>query len=156
MGPLATGITFCLAIWFSISVGMAPAAEREPLAPRVPANERAEARTWKAPFGSTKRVSDKILAEGKKLYEGQGTCLNCHGESGRGDGPAGRVLNPSPTNFTNCKFHKRRKDGELFWVLKNGSPGTGMVPMIPVTISEEKAWKILAYERSFCKGWRKR
>jgi len=109
MGPLATGITFCLAIWFSISVGMAPAAEREPLAPRVPAHERAEARTWKAPFGSTKRVSDKILAEGKKLYEGQGTCLNCHGESGRGDGPAGRVLNPSPTNFTNCKFHKRSK-----------------------------------------------
>ncbi len=28
-----------------------------------------------------------------------------------------------------------------------------MVPMIPVTITEEEAWKILAYERSFCKDW---
>ena len=59
-------------------------------------------------------------------------------------------------NFTNCKFHKKRKDGELFWIIKNGSPGTGMVSMIPATITEEEAWKVLAYERSFCKKWRKK
>ena len=134
---------------------MATAKELEPLAPRVPANERTLARSLKAPFGHTKMATDDIVAEGKTLYEGKGTCLNCHGKEGLGDGPVGKRLNPSPRNFTNCKFHKRRKDGELFWVLKNGSPGTGMVPMIPVTISEEEAWKILAYERRFCKEWGK-
>src|SRR2546425_8874547 len=30
-----------------------------------------------------------------------------------------------PRNFTNPKFHKNRTDGEMFWVIKNGSAGTG-------------------------------
>ena len=89
------------------------------------------------------------------MDEGKGTCFNCHGKSGKGDGPAGKVLNPGPRNFTNCKFHKKRKDGELFWIIKNGSPGTGMVPLIPSAITEEEAWKVIAYERSFCEKWRK-
>jgi len=28
--------------------------------------------------------------------------------------------------------------------------------MVPATISEEDAWKVIAYERSFCKKWRKK
>ena len=63
-----------------------------------------------------------------------------------------QILNPSPRNFTNCKFHKKRKDGELFWVIKNGSAGTGMVSLVPAAITEEEAWTIINYERSFCKG----
>ncbi len=129
------------------------AAEAQPLRPRVPLNERRSARQLVPPFVSTKTAPPEIIAEGQALYEGKGTCVSCHGETGLGDGPIGRRLNPGPRNFTNCKFHKTRKDGELFWIIKNGSPGTGMVPMIPVTITEEEAWKILAYERSFCKGW---
>ncbi|MDT7043659.1 cytochrome c [Candidatus Nitronereus thalassa] len=131
------------------------AQEFEPLRPRVPVEERSMARKMLPPFGSTKRATPSIIAEGKALYEGKGTCISCHGESGLGDGEVGRSLNPSPRNFTNCRFHARRRDGELFWILKNGSPGTGMVPMIPVTITEEEAWKILAYERSFCRDWQR-
>ena len=92
------------------------------------------------------------VAKGKALFEGKGTCFNCHGKEGKGDGPAGAILNPSPRNFTNCDFHKKRKDGELFWVIKNGSPGTGMVSLIPAAITEEEAWAVINYERSFCKG----
>ncbi|MBI5672928.1 MAG: cytochrome c [Nitrospirae bacterium] len=55
-------------------------------------------------------------------------------------------------NFTNCKFHKKRNDGELLWVVKNGSPGTGMPALVKGGIlTEEEAWTIIAYERSFCK-----
>ncbi len=125
--------------------------ERDPLKPRVPKAERGKAKKTKSPIGKLKNASPEIIAEGKKIFEGKGTCVNCHGKVGDGNGPAGKVLNPGPRNFTNCKFHKKRKDGELFWVLKNGSPGTGMVAMIPATISEEDGWKVLAYERSFCK-----
>ncbi len=122
------------------------AAEKDPLKPRVPADKRSAAKKNKNPVPFTK---DSIAA-GKALYEGKGTCFNCHGKSGKGDGPAGAVLNPGPRNFTNCKFHKKRKDGELFWVIKNGSPGTGMVSMIPSAITEEEAWTIINYERAFC------
>jgi len=141
-----------LILWASDSV---MAQEVEPLRPRVPVAERAMARTLVPPFGSTKTASPDIIAEGKQLYEGKGTCVSCHGELGLGDGPLGRQLIPGPRDFTNCRFHARRRDGELFWIIKNGSPGTGMVPMIPVTITEEEAWKILAYERSFCTTWQR-
>jgi cytochrome c peroxidase len=113
-----------------------------------------EAKAMKNPVAAT----PENIAKGKALFEGKGTCFNCHGKEGKGDGPAGQILNPSPRNFTNCKFHKKRKDGELFWVIKNGSQGpndsprsTGMVPLIPAAITEEEAWTIINYERSFCK-----
>ena len=126
--------------------------EKDPLKPRVPAKERAAAKKMKSPlYKKAAKAPPEIVAEGKALFEGKGTCINCHGKDGDGNGPAGKVLNPGPRNFTNCKFHKKRKDGEMMWVIKNGSPGTGMVPLIPATISEEEGWKIIAYERSFCK-----
>jgi len=137
---------------FAISI---EAAELEPLKPRVPLMERSLAKQQIAPFGLTKHATSSIVEEGRLIYEGKGTCISCHGEKGVGDGPSGRLLHPSPRDFTNCQFQKHRSDGELFWVLQNGSPGTGMVPMIPVTISEEEAWKVIAYERSFCKKWRR-
>ena len=122
--------------------------ERDPLKPRVPKAERGTAKKMKSPFGDLDEAPAEIVAEGKKIFEGKGTCVNCHGKEGNGQGPAGKVLNPGPRDFTNCK---KRKDGELMWVVMNGSPGTGMVSMIPATISEEEGWKVLAYERSFCK-----
>jgi hypothetical protein len=131
-----------------LSVSVVGAEERDPLKPRVPADQMAEARANKSPVEAT---PDNI-AKGKALFEGKGTCFNCHGKNGDGQGEAGKILNPSPRNFTNCKFHKKRKDGELFWVIKNGSAGTGMVPLIPAAITELEAWTIINYERSFCKG----
>ena len=133
--------------------------EKDPLKARVPAKERGKAKKTKPPaalYKKSKKASDTIVAEGKKIFEGKGTCVNCHGKLGDGKGEAGKVLNPGPRDFTNCKFHKRRKDGELFWIIKNGRPGTGMVSMIPATITEEEGWKALAYERSFCAKWRKK
>lgn len=148
MGYLRT-VGLLVALIF-VAVSVAIAEERDPLPARVPPDQISDAKKMKAPFGDTRKAPADIVAKGKELFEGKGTCFNCHGKSGTGDGEAGKILNPSPRNFTNCKFHKKRKDGELFWVIKNGSPGTGMVPLIPTAINEEEAWIIIAYERSFC------
>src|SRR6188508_3343782 len=91
-----------------LSATMVGAEEKDPLKPRVPPDQLADAKALKNPIANT----PENVAKGK------------------GDGPAGAILNPSPRNFTNCKFHKKRKDGELFWVIKNGSAGTGMVSLI--------------------------
>ncbi|MBI5317586.1 MAG: cytochrome c [Nitrospirae bacterium] len=135
------------AVLMLLSVSAYAGEERDPLKARVPADQMADARAAKNPVAS----SPETLAKGKALYEGKGTCFNCHGKEGDGMGEAGKILNPAPRNFTNCKFHKKRKDGELFWVIKNGSAGTGMVPLIPAAITEEEAWTIINYERAFCK-----
>jgi len=146
MGYLLRSAGFLTALMFVAATAVV-AEERDPLKPRVPPDQIAEAKARKNPIANT----PENVAKGKALFEGKGTCFNCHGKEGKGDGPAGLILNPTPRNFTNCKFHKKRKDGELFWVIKNGSAGTGMVPLIPAAINEEEAWTIINYERSFCK-----
>ena len=126
---------------------MALAEERNPIEPRVPPSERAATRAMKNPIART----PENIAKGKAIYEGKGSCFRCHGVSGKGDGPYNTLvnLNPSPRDFTNSKFHRNRTDGELFWVLKNGVPGTGMVPAIGGPITEDEAWHVILYERSF-------
>ena len=141
---------FLITIVFAVAT-VAPADERDPMIPRVPAEKMAEVKSWNAPFGDARKAPPAIVAEGKKIFEGKGTCHLCHGISGEGDGPAGLSLAPTPRNFTNCEFHDSRSDGELLYVIKFGSPGTAMAPLVPAVVSEEEAWKIIAYERSLCK-----
>ena len=127
-----------------VIVAMATAAERDPLKPRVPEGDRAAAQKMKNPVAA----SADTLAKGKALYEGKGACIKCHGPSGAGDGPFGKNLKPSPRSLANGEWQKSRADGELFWIIKNGSPGTGMVSLIPSDINEDEAWHIINYVRT--------
>ena len=140
------------AIVVSLAFGLLSCVKpRHPLVPRVPDHKIEEAKGWKAPFGDTKTASPEVVAEGKKLYQGWASCFYCHGVEGNGKGPSAHKLRPHfPADFTNCELHQARTDGELFWVLKHGSPGTGMVSHIPWKLSEEEGWKVVAYLRTFC------
>ena len=130
--------------------------ERDPLKPRVPAHLRGAVRNVHSPLYVSSRVaSPEIIVQGKRLYDGKGTCFNCHGWSGDGDDPAAQMVDPGPRDFTNCQFHNQRADGELFWVIQHGSPDTDMVGMVPTPLTEEEAWKVLAYVRTFCHTWTK-
>ena len=118
---------------------------------RVPVKDRVAAKALQSPIQPT----PEILAEGKAIFLGRGTCFQCHGNEGKGDGGAAKILPIMPRNFTNPKFNKVRTPGEMMWVLKNGSlgqtgqiPGTGMLPVVGQFLSEEDGWKVLLYERS--------
>ena len=52
---------------------------------------------------------------GKAVFTGRGTCWTCHGQAGKGDGPAGKALNPPPRDFSVGAFK--------FDADKNGKPG---------------------------------
>jgi len=127
--------------------GVLQAAEREPLQPRVAPDKIQSAKKEKNPFQAT----PENIAKGKVIFEGKGTCFTCHGMEGKGDGPAAVGLDPSPRNFTNLAFQAVRTDGELMYVLKNGSPGTAMMPMVGSAINEEEGWLVLLYVRSLGK-----
>lgn len=117
--------------------------ERDIEIPRAPE----ENKLVKNPFPST----PDIIAKGKEIYLGKGGCFACHGNEGVGDGPAGTALNPRPRNFSNPRFQEIRSDGELFWVIRNGSPGTGMFSYSPAYITEEEAWMVIRYLRAIPK-----
>jgi len=135
------GITLSLLLLAGVSEG---AKEADPLPPRVPDGKMEEAKATQNPVPNTPENIEK----GKKIFLGKGTCYKCHGKGGKGDGKFGKHLRPGPRNFTNPEWQKARADGELFWVIKNGSPGTGMVSLIPSDITEEEAWHVIRYIRS--------
>ena len=96
-----------------------------------------------------------MIAKGKALFEGKAFCRACHGADGKGSrhrtSSCRSSKGPLPRNFTDKAWQARRTDGELFWILKNGSPGTDMGPFIPFVVSEEEAWQLIHYVRSFGK-----
>lgn len=127
--------------------GLDPAwgADREVLRPRVPADQIAAARSITNPLPTTPEMIEK----GKTLFNGKAFCRACHGADGKGLGPDLQLKGPLPRNFTDQAWQKARTDGELIWILKNGSPGTDMAPFIPLVLTEEEAWQVLLYVRSF-------
>ncbi|WP_454063927.1 cytochrome c [Candidatus Nitrospira salsa] len=123
------------------------AANPDVLKPRVPQDQIVEARSWQNPFSS----SPETIAQGKKIFEGKAFCVTCHGRDGKGLGKIPGLVGKLPRNFTDTAWQAARTDGELFWILKNGSPGTDMAPFIPLVLTENEAWHVLLYVRSFGK-----
>ena len=118
------------------------------LKPRVPADQIEQVKTWKTPLQPTQETIEK----GKQLFHGKAFCITCHGRDGKGFGDdiePGTLKGPLPRDFTDKDWQAARTDGELFWILKNGSKGTAMAPFIPLILTEEEAWQVLFYVRSF-------
>lgn len=147
------GVRVILSLLLSAATGLSlSCAPHDPLAPKVPPQHMEEAKALKAPFGEARNAPPEIVAEGQRLFEGKGACFHCHGEGGKGDGPAAAKLYQHPAaDFSNCKMHELRTDGELFWTMDHGVPGTAMVDMVHSgKLKEIEAWKIVAYLRSLC------
>lgn len=70
-------------------------------------------------------IPDKeSLTSGRKLY--QQHCAVCHGEDGRGDGPAAKAMDPSPANFLDHEHSAIYGPGDKFWIIGKGNDATGM------------------------------
>lgn len=64
------------------------------------------------------------IARGRELYQSEARpapCATCHGVTGDGMGPQGRALTPPPRNFACAQSMSALPDGQLFWVIQNGS-----------------------------------
>ncbi len=109
--------------------------------PRVPDAIFETLQDMDNPFSSTL----ENIEEGSKIYFGKGLCVKCHGVNGKGI----KVPGHSPRNFTDPKWQDVRTDGEMMWVLKNGSPGTSMPIRVGKVINEEEAWKVILFIRTF-------
>jgi len=94
-----------------------------------------------------KNTPDNI-EQGRLLFQldAQPTCVMCHGSQGDGTGGFGVNLSPPPRNFTCSETMKSIPDGQLFWVIRNGSPDTGMPPF--QGLQDEQIWNLILYIRS--------
>ncbi len=87
----------------------------------------------------------KSSKKGKKIFAER--CVVCHGETGKGDGPGGRVLDPRPADLSSAKVQSQ-EDGELFWKISEGR-----LPMITwkLILSEKDRWHLVNFVRSLKK-----
>jgi len=69
-------------------------------------------------------ATKKQLALGKKIYSK--SCIACHGESGKGDGPAAASFKQKPADFTDLEHSKYYSDQGRIYIIKKGSAGTPM------------------------------
>jgi len=81
------------------------------------------------------------LARGQALYAQQ--CASCHGDTGRGDGPAAQALQPPPIDFTDKSRASARSLFGLYQVIGHGIPGTSMVGFD--TLSPRDRWALAFY-----------
>jgi mono/diheme cytochrome c family protein len=120
------------------------ATDPEILRPRVPPGEISAAKALSNPFAAT----PEQIQKGDAIFHGKGFCAACHGRDGKGLGEGLELKGPLPRDFTDRTWQAARADGELLWILKNGSQGTAMAPFIPLVLTEDEAWQVLVYVRS--------
>lgn len=75
---------------------------------------------------------------GKALYEKN--CQGCHGKTGTGLGGA----TPS---LADAERMRKTSDAELFEIVSNGRPGTGM-PAWAKVLNEQDRWNVVRYVRT--------
>lgn len=95
---------------------------------------------------------------GRQLY--QQKCAGCHGDEGKGDGPAAELLVPRPRDFTSGKFKIRSTasgqlptDEDLARVIRLGMPGTSM-PGWGHVLREDDIRTLVAYVKGFYPGFK--
>lgn len=76
-------------------------------------------------------------------------CSECHGTSGKGDGPQAKLYDPLPADHTNAQKMKNFTDGELFYII---SEGRKPMPSFKKRYSEEQIWQLVNLVRSFSKA----
>jgi mono/diheme cytochrome c family protein len=57
-------------------------------------------------------------------------CATCHGQDGKGDGPASAALNPKPRNYTDPVWQKSVTDEHIRKTIVEGGAAVGKSPLM--------------------------
>ena len=97
----------------------------------------------KAKKNPVARTKDSVEAGGKIAKQ---NCAPCHGEKGKGDGPAAAALPKKAADWTS-KLVQDETDGALFWKITMGN-----APMPPwQSLPEKDRWNLVNYIRTLKK-----
>ncbi len=93
------------------------------------------------------RATGPIVADGERIYEQN--CASCHGQTGIGDGPAGKALRPKPANLMHLgRMSMMANDGYLYWAIAEGGKVVNSdMPAFKDALSDNEIWSAIHYIR---------
>lgn len=100
---------------------------------------------------ATAAVTPAVLERGRAIYKAN--CAACHGDTGRGDGPAAGVLKPAPRDHTDRAYMSTITDEDLVKIIQMGGAIKGK-PLMPSNpqIRGADLEALVAYTRSLSAG----
>jgi mono/diheme cytochrome c family protein len=90
------------------------------------------------------QASPELLEQARQIYGKQ--CTECHGNSGKGDGPQATMYQPRPASFTDAQRMDGVTDGELFYKVTRGRRP---MPSYKKRLTDEQRWALVLLIRSF-------
>ncbi len=81
-------------------------------------------------------------------------CVKCHGENGKGDGPAASTLETKPGDLTDCARMSRLSDEMMFKVIRDGGPAAGLsraMSRFGDGLEDDEIKQMVLFVRTFCK-----
>ncbi len=100
-------------------------------------------------FQNSGSVWAQNQAEGKKLYATY--CSSCHGDNGKGDGPASKAFSVKAGDHTNGTIMNSVSDKFLFEIISKGGGTVGKSTFMPAwgnQLGEKQINDLIAYIRS--------
>ena len=73
-------------------------------------------------------------------------CVNCHGDTGKGDGSDAMMYDPAPSDLTDAAHMNKLSDGEIFYQITQGRKP---MPSFRKKLTEEQRWQLVILVRSF-------
>jgi DMSO reductase family type II enzyme heme b subunit len=105
-------------------------------------------------IGAPPKVTPELIARGKELYETK-KCWQCHGLSGRGDGPSATGMKDEwghairPVNFTKgWRFRGGSRIEDIYRTFTTGFNGTPMPSFVDAIPDAQDRWALAAYVKS--------
>jgi len=94
-----------------------------------------------------RRAPTVAIDRGRAIY--QTNCAPCHGQSGKGDGPAAGGFNPAPRDHTDAAYMSKLTDTDIAQTIQYGGAlkGKPMMPPSPQIKGDELA-SLVAYVRT--------
>jgi len=88
--------------------------------------------------------SEANLSSARELYHEQ--CAQCHGQTGKGDGPEAWMHRPAPADLSNTARMRNISDGEMFFQI---TEGRRPMPTFKNRLTEDQRWQLVLLLRTF-------